>query len=221
MILVEFTLQHPILHATFQAAPQMRLIWEQSHRPSDDVHRIIAWVEGEDMVGFEDGLDGDPSVTDYRRETEAGSRRLYQLTLSQENADLSVYPALMEESSIIQRLTATNEGWQFQVAFPDREALDGFRTFCDEHDLRYEVTRIYEEQGGPDDHQGYGLTDKQRDLLEMATREGYFDVPRRIGLEELAAEANISHQAASELLRRAQAALNRRALGFEDDSADE
>ena len=218
MILVEFTLDHPTLRAALQAAPQTRLIWEQSHRLGDGQHRVLAWVEG-DVDAFEDALDADASVTEFHRETESDQRRLYQLVLSQESSEMSVYPTLVEEGSIIQRLTADGDGWHFQVAFPDRDSLDGFREFCDEHDLRYQVSRVYEQPGGPDgDNRTFGLTEKQRDLLETATRRGYFDVPRRIGLEELAAEADISHQAASELLRRAQATLNRRALGFGDDA---
>lgn len=221
MILVEFTLDHPILREALRAAPETRLYWEHSHRLDDGEHRVIVWAEGEDVEAFEEALADDPSVTGFRRASEADQRRLYQVVVSEETTDLSVYPALVEGASIIRRLTASHEGWHFRVAFPDRNSLDEFRAFCDEHDLRYQVERIYEQPGGPDDdHRTFGLTDKQRDLLEMATRRGYFDVPRRIGLEELAAEADISHQAASELLRRAQATLNRRALGFAEADED-
>ena len=220
MILVEFTLDHPILREALDAAPETHLVWEQSHRLDDGEHRLVAWVEG-DVGAFEAALDDDPSVTEFHCESETDERKLYQVVLSEESTDLSVYPALVKGASIIQRLTADAEGWHFRVAFPDRDSLDEFRDFCDEHGLRYEVKRIYEQPGGPDDdHRTFGLTEKQRDLLEMATRRGYFDVPRRIGLEELAAEADISHQAASELLRRAQATLNRRALGFDDPDED-
>ncbi|MWG35188.1 helix-turn-helix domain-containing protein [Halomarina oriensis] len=214
MILVEFTLYHPTLREALRATPGARLVWEQSHRDGTD-HRIIAWVEGEDLDAFEEGLAGDPSVVTFSRKAATDDRRLYQVTIADRNADLSVYPALMDTASVIKRLTATAEGWHFQVAFPDRDSLDTFRAFCETNELRYEVARIYEEEGSTDDDREFGLTEKQRDLLEMATRRGYFDVPREVGLEELAAEAGISHQAASERLRRAQATLNSRALGFD------
>ncbi|MFC5970438.1 helix-turn-helix domain-containing protein [Halomarina salina] len=221
MILVEFTLDHPILREALRSAPETRLVWEQSHRLDDGGQHVVVWAEGADVDAFEDALDGDPSVTEFDCAAETGQRRLYQIVLSAESTSMSVYPALVEEASIIEHLSASSEGWQFRVAFPGRDSLDEFRDFCEEHDLRYEVSRIYEQPGGPDDdHRTFGLTEKQRHLLEMATRQGYFDVPRRIGLEELAAEADISHQAASELLRRAQATLNRRALGFEDSDED-
>jgi len=217
MILVEFTLHHPALRETRRAAPSTRLVWEQSHRQDDGEHRVTLWAEGSGLEDFEELLAGDSSVRAFRTEVETAQRRLYQITLTDAVADASVYPALVEEASIIQRLVGDDEGWHLRVAFPDRDSLDSFRAFCEEHDISYEVSRIYEERGGTDADRGFGLTEKQRELLEMATRRGYFDVPRDIGLEELAAEAGISHQAASERLRRAQATLNRRALGFSGD----
>ncbi len=56
------------------------------------------------------------------------------------------------------------------------------------------------------------LTEKQRHTLEVALELGYFETPRDITLKELAAELDITHQALSERLRRATAALATAAL---------
>lgn len=45
------------------------------------------------------------------------------------------------------------------------------------------------------------LSSVQRDLLRSAIREGYFEVPRRITLVELAAACGMSDLEASEQLR--------------------
>lgn len=45
------------------------------------------------------------------------------------------------------------------------------------------------------------LTGEQRQFLEMAQQEGYFNVPREVSLNELGEESSISSQEASELLR--------------------
>ena len=45
------------------------------------------------------------------------------------------------------------------------------------------------------------LTDEQRRFLETAAEEGYFSVPRKTTLRELAEQHDMSSQEASELLR--------------------
>ncbi|MDS0258540.1 helix-turn-helix domain-containing protein [Haloarcula sp. S1CR25-12] len=51
------------------------------------------------------------------------------------------------------------------------------------------------------------LTRKQRETLQVAARKGYFDVPRRCSLDDLADHFDRSGQAISERLRRASEAL--------------
>ena len=65
-------------------------------------------------------------------------------------------------------------------------------------------------EGEPSDR--FGLTDEQYEALTMACETGSVDVPRATDLDELAAELDISHQALSERLRRAQATLVRETL---------
>ena len=48
---------------------------------------------------------------------------------------------------------------------------------------------------------GSSLTDEQRQFLRTASKEGYFAVPRRTTLRELAEKHDMSSQEASELLR--------------------
>ena len=47
-----------------------------------------------------------------------------------------------------------------------------------------------------------GLTDKQHEVIATALEMGYFEIPRDCTLQDLASELDISHQAASERLRR-------------------
>ena len=59
------------------------------------------------------------------------------------------------------------------------------------------------------------LTETQRDLLRSAVREGYFELPRRVSLVDLASEHGISDHEASEELRRGLDVVVRDAV-FED-----
>jgi predicted DNA binding protein len=53
------------------------------------------------------------------------------------------------------------------------------------------------------------LTKKQRELLEIAYRKGFFDVPRRVTLGQLAEELGVSRSTLMESLRRAEARIMR------------
>ncbi len=55
-----------------------------------------------------------------------------------------------------------------------------------------------------------GLTARQQEILDAAYREGYFEVPRRITLTELAGRLGIAKSTLSEALRRAEGRVARR-----------
>lgn len=57
---------------------------------------------------------------------------------------------------------------------------------------------------GPAEEEVRVLTDRQREVLMYAISAGYFQVPRKLGLKELAEELDMSEGALSELLRRAE-----------------
>lgn len=75
------------------------------------------------------------------------------------------------------------------------------------------------ELGSYDRRQGSvagGLTDRQYEAVEAATRMGYYAVPRAASLEAVAAELGVARSTASELLRRAESTLMARLVGVED-----
>lgn len=58
-----------------------------------------------------------------------------------------------------------------------------------------------------------GITERQREALEAARRVGYYEVPRRNGIEAVAAELDCAVSTASALLRRGEAAAVDGSLG--------
>lgn len=61
------------------------------------------------------------------------------------------------------------------------------------------------------------LTVLQKETLELALDQGYYDVPKKASLHDLAADLGVSHQALSERLRRAHRNLAAAAVAVPED----
>lgn len=211
MIIVEFSLDHPIMRDALRGVPGTTVEWERSDATGDDRVRVLIWADGDDLDAFEAALAEDPTVASPRRVATVGGRRLYQTELVGEGLETSVYPMLVDEGGIIRTLVATHEGWKFRVAFPDHDSFVRFRDHCSEHDIDFRLHGIFEERSDDGDRP-YDLTMAQRETLVAAVEYGYLDVPRTRSLADLAAELCVSTSAASERFRRGARTLIRNAL---------
>jgi predicted DNA binding protein len=104
-----------------------------------------------------------------------------------------------------------NTRWVWDLRFPNRATTTAFRDACAKQNIDVRVRRI----GADGVHEvdpTQDLSEEQRTALEVAHEQGYFEVPRRATLSDVAAELHISQQAASELVRRAVDNVVRRVL---------
>lgn len=153
-----------------------------------------------------------PDAGEYTLLGEAGDTRRYQIhpALSLEEQlgdhldDLSGLEALATADAVIERIEVTPTGWTQTGWFADREAFDQFRSFW-QRNVGFRLHRLTRE--GESEPPGDGLTDRQREALRIAYELGYFDIPRRASLDDVAAELGISASSVSERLRRAQTQL--------------
>lgn len=223
MIIVDFTLNHSILLKALGHVPNMEITWVRSNATDNSRVRFTVWAEGDDFRAFEQALDSDPTVTLPLRMNDFIDRRLYQLELTDEGLQKSVYPVFVESGGMIQKLTATHEGWEFRVVFPDQASLSYFYEFSRENKFEMTVHRLYEERDRRK-AQTYGLTDRQRETLVEAIESGYLEIPRESSLAELGDRLDISENAASERFRRAVQTLIKQTVYSPEDirkSADE
>jgi len=108
------------------------------------------------------------------------------------------------------RLEVRPDGWRYVGRFVDRETFDTFREFWQSEGHSFRLRRLTrDDEGGA----GVGsdgddaLTSRQRAAVRTAYEMGYFEIPRRASLEDVAAELDISASSCSERLRRAQTHL--------------
>jgi hypothetical protein len=172
--------------------------------PDDDDAVGYFWVEG-DADRFEASLSADPVVDGYRVIDDFAGRRFYRGGLDPDGE--SLVAGLTRFRAAVLGAVGDHEEWEFRVGFDDDDALSGFQSYCvDTADLDFELDRLY----GPVEVSVGAraeLTPRQRETLITAYREGYFDIPRKITLVDLAEELSVSDQAVSERLRRGESKL--------------
>ena len=87
---------------------------------------------------------------------------------------------------------------EWTLAFTGREALTGLLDRLKEEKVEVKILRLASVADVDT------LTSHQRNIVEIALEEGYFDYPRRITLRQLARKVGVSASTVSEVMRRAE-----------------
>ena len=164
----------------------------------------LVWVSGSSRAAIESALEADPSVEVVARLTDAGGERwLYRLEFGR---TLKLFQQIVSENTgAILEASGRDATWSLSLLFHDREALSNAHALFERYGFDATVTRVTTMDGVRGE--GSPLTKTQYETIVTAYELGYFDVPRKVTLKELAAELDVSHQALSERLRRSHAAL--------------
>ena len=203
----DFALAH-----TFEALPELRFEVERTITSGSETLMPLLRVWGPSRERVERALTEDPTVEDAELITGAGDEWLFQITWAS-RVTLLVEMLTPAEATILDAGGRDGQ-WHFRVLYPDRELLSETHAFCEDHGLSFEVSTIGEFDGGVAGR--FGLTTPQYDVLLKAVQLGHFEVPRGTCLKELAEEFGISHQAASERLRRGMNVLLKDVLFLHD-----
>lgn len=139
-----------------------------------------------------------PAITRYERLESTGGRVLGKY----ETTDTGLYDFVERSSLPVEFPVVVRNGWfEFDLT-GTREELDHLRTALEASGAAYELQSLIHTTEG-----SALLTDRQRELLEAAVREGYFEVPRECTLAELAETVGVDKATASTVLRRGEANL--------------
>jgi len=82
-----------------------------------------------------------------------------------------------------------------------RKQLDEILTLYEEHDINYSILQIMNTPMELEDNINV-LSFEESKILQTAIKSGFFEVPRKISLEELASNLGLSKSWTSELLRK-------------------
>lgn len=153
------------------------------------------------LDAFERKLLDRPAITDVRALDRIENGALYRITWRVPDEDI-IDGLVQTDATILEARSQNGEQWQFRVRFSNHNLLAQFQNILTENDVTIHIDRIYTFTAETDRRHQFGLSSEQREALVLALRRGYFDSPREVSLDELAAALDITKQAVSDRIRR-------------------
>jgi predicted DNA binding protein len=161
----------------------------------------LFWISGTDPDVIEATLRRESTVEAVEQLTTTDDETLFEVHWG---PDIDgVVRALVETRAKVLEATGTAEVWEFRLRFGAHGDLSAFNVALTDDDSPVTLRHIYPTP--PADRPE--LSAKHRETLLTAHRHGYFEVPRRTNLTELAASVGISDSALSQQIRRGLDAL--------------
>jgi predicted DNA binding protein len=160
------------------------------------------WVRGisdTEEADIEAAFRDHPDVTNIRLVDEIGGGYLIRVEWRTEYQ--GILKAIVETDVVLVSGTGTHESWHFEVRADERGAIADFQGYSREHDIPLELLTMHSLSEVATEPE-YGLTDTQREALILAYDRGYYQSPREVTLDELAADLGITGQAFGSRLRR-------------------
>lgn len=125
--------------------------------------------------------------------------------------DNSMTDALLECGFVHDAPVRVNNGWEYWpvIDTEDRDLKERLRSLEEQKDADIVVTKIASVSKTQNDvsHQQNRLSDRQREVLDLARKRDYYTWPRKTTTQELADELDISKTTLLEHLRKAEAKL--------------
>lgn len=157
-------------------------------------------VYDHDSTTFEESVRNHPSVEQLDEMSRHNDQVVY--ALDWDVARDVFFIGIQEVQAHLLSAKGTSDTWEFELRYPNHDALSAFQEHCTNAHIPLEVGRIYN-PSKPGSGPWFGLTQAQRDTLMRAVEGGYYSIPRGMSTDDLAGELAVSDQAVTERLRRA------------------
>jgi predicted DNA binding protein len=190
------------LSETFQAVPEVEFDAVRLATHGTDRVVPLLWATNADTDAVAAAITEDETTQGARVITSRNRSTLFRMDWTNQVRFLT--HVLIEEHGAVISARGRSDGWTFRILFPERDAVSSTCEACDAYDI--DIERIASLADTPS-IEGSQLTDGQFTTVKTAVDKGYYEVPRRTNLQELASDLDITHQALSERLRRGHRAL--------------
>ncbi|MFH5802227.1 helix-turn-helix domain-containing protein [Haladaptatus sp. CMAA 1911] len=198
----------------FQTVPALRIEFDRIvPMGREDEYLPFVWVEATEAApnpeAIEEAFTESPDITEFELLTAAKEKRLYRLHW--QPTGVSLLDGVLQTAGTIVEGYGEHGEWMLRLRFATQEDLSQFDTYCTDHDINFTLDRMMDVNPPGDSH--LDLTPEQLDALRIAYNHGYYEIPRGINQEEISTLLGVSHQAASERLRRANKMIIEQSLG--------
>ena len=197
-MIVTFHIETGFLREAAGAMPGGAISVQRLH-DTDAGCRAVVWVDVADRSSIDTAFETDGSISAVSHLGPEADGHWYIVTTMDEPFS-SMNHGFASADGMLVRADLEGDEWVVQARFPDRSSLLTFREDLVAEGYDVEVKRMREDEDEASTQ--FGVTDPQREVLLLALDRGYYTVPRKSSLSDLAAELDISSQAASERLRR-------------------
>lgn len=200
-VIAEFDVRNPhtALSNATRAVPDVELDLIQQVGTEPERPYLFVWARAEDLAEWEAAMAADETVGGVRRYAELDGEALYRMQIT-DAAEAVSYPMWVDLGAEQLHARWSGGAWHVRMRFPDREALAACEVWCEEHDVAFDLRRIYADPARG--RQVSVLTREQRTALRTARDMGYFEIPRDATMSDIADQLGVSSQAVSERLRR-------------------
>lgn len=202
--LTEIVVRHSdlALTPTLEAVAKLDLQIESQPATAPETPDLFYSAQTPDFQTFEAALEDDHTVAEWQCITEFDDQRIYRIRLSREVKILT--PTLTDLGIRVLNVTNTEGGWHLRLHTPKKELLTQFQTYCDQEKVHFQIEKLYRTDAGSrfssQDGANIELTDRQREVAQVATEMGYFDQDGATA-EEVAAHLDITRSTLSTHLR--------------------
>lgn len=210
-LIAEYTIQPIILSEVLQKVPDMHIRNPDVYTEPDGTGKVMIWAWGDDFQTFESALKDEKQIDMFDILTQVQDCRFYSISLAKGGRSDCSYPLVYENDILVLDAAGTYEGLDMRARFPTRGSLIRYREGCEERGIPFQLQKLYHEDQVTEEGQtqSHTLNETQCETLISALKMGYFDIPRRTNMEEIAGKFDVSTQAISTRLRRAQQRLIR------------
>lgn len=198
-----------VLESALQANPELRVRLERVI-PVSSTFIPYFWAADDSIDAIRAALEADENVESFEMLDSADGEILVRAEWAQD-LDGFLDALAASDGSIVEGFGEATT-WTFSLRFADHGDLSVFYRECVDRNISIDLQTIH--NPGIPEVLGLGLnvTEAQREALLTALEEGYYDVPRKINLTDLAAELELSDTAAKQRLSRGIAELLRATL---------
>ncbi|MFB6185097.1 MAG: helix-turn-helix domain-containing protein [Haloarculaceae archaeon] len=207
-----------VLEDTLAADPDLRIRLEHVVPIGDSIVPYL-WIDDDRVEDIQAALDGEENVDSFRILDEANGEALVRVDWAQGIDGL--FDAITENGGTVLEGVGERETWRFDLRFEGHDQLTAFYQRCADTGISIALQSVHNPGIPQDVGIEYDLTEAQRETLRTALDRGYFDVPRRTNLVELAERIGISDSAVSQRLRRGTKRILAASLFDAEESTDD